>query len=62
MAKMTPAQKAAEKEKKAAQARKARIKAKQIAEGRKRTTQGMRTHWNDIAWMLINSQEFLYRH
>ena len=59
---MTPAQKEAEKKKKAAEARKARVKAGQKAEERKRVIQGMRSRWNDIAWMLINSQEFLYRH
>jgi len=62
IAQMTPAQKEAEKKKKAAEARKARVRARQKAEERKRVMQGMRSRWNDIAWMLINSQEFLYRH
>ena len=62
IAQMTPAQKEAEKKKKAAETRKARLRARQRAEERKRVIQGMRSRWNDIAWMLINSQEFLYRH
>ncbi|MFC1652571.1 DUF1553 domain-containing protein, partial [Planctomycetota bacterium] len=61
-AKMTPAEKEAERQRKADEAKKARIKAKQSAEDRKRVIQGMRHSWNDIAWMLINSQEFLYHH
>ena len=62
IAKMTPKQKAAEQKKKADEAKKAKARAKKAADAKKRAISNMRVSWNDIAWMLINSQEFLYRH
>ncbi len=66
IAAMTPEEKAkkaaADKKKREAESRKARAKEKVAAGARKRAQANMRVKWNDVVWMLINSQEFLYRH
>jgi len=73
LAKLTPKQRATEKKKKAAAAentrkskaataQKNRMEAKKRFAAAKAAASKMRESWIDIAWMLINSQEFLYRH